>query len=173
MCLIFSLIKCSCKYEWEMVDKYQKYYSLETDINKWLDYLSPSSALCSWASLVAVSKELTCNAGDPGLIPRSGRYTGEGIGYPLQYSWASLVAQWWRICLQNRDLGSIPGWEDPLEDGMATGSSILARRIPWLVTSAAAAATKSLQSCPTLWDPIQGSPPSSPVPGVLQARTVE
>ena len=48
------------------------------------------------------------------------------------------------------DLGSIPGWEDPLEDGMATGSSILARRIPWLVTSAAAAATKSLQSCLTL-----------------------
>ena len=93
MCLIFSLIKCSCKFEWEMVDKYQKYYSLETDIYKWLDYLCPSSALWSWASLVAVSKEPTCNAGDPGLIPRSGRSSGEGIGYPLQYSWASLVAQ--------------------------------------------------------------------------------
>ena len=38
-------------------------------------------------------KESTCNAGDPGLIPGSGRSTGEGIGYPLQYSWASLVAQ--------------------------------------------------------------------------------
>ena len=35
----------------------------------------------------------TCNAGDPGLIPLSGRSAGEGIGYPLQYSWASLVAQ--------------------------------------------------------------------------------
>ena len=35
----------------------------------------------------------TCNAGDPGLIPGSGRSAGEGIGYPLQYSWASLVAQ--------------------------------------------------------------------------------
>ena len=38
-------------------------------------------------------KESACNAGDPSLIPRSGRYPGEGIGYPLQYSWASLVAQ--------------------------------------------------------------------------------
>ena len=38
---------------------------------------------------------------------------------------------------------------------------------------AAAAAAKSLQSCPTLFDPIDGSPPSSPVPGILQARTLE
>ena len=39
--------------------------------------------------------------------------------------------------------------------------------------SAAAAAAKSLQSCPTLCDPIDGSPPGSPVPGILQARTLE
>ena len=39
--------------------------------------------------------------------------------------------------------------------------------------AAAAAAAKSLQSCPTLWDPIDGSPPGSPVPGILQARTLE
>ena len=38
-------------------------------------------------------KESACNAGDPGSIPGSGRSAGEGIGYPLQYSWASLVAQ--------------------------------------------------------------------------------
>ena len=38
-------------------------------------------------------KEPTCNAGDPGLIPGSGRSAGEGIGYPLQYSSASLVAR--------------------------------------------------------------------------------
>ena len=38
-------------------------------------------------------KESACNAGDPGSIPESGRSAGEGIGYPLQYSWASLVAQ--------------------------------------------------------------------------------
>ena len=36
-----------------------------------------------------------------------------------------------------------------------------------------AAAAKSLQLCPTLWDPIDGSPPGSPIPGILQARTLE
>ena len=40
----------------------------------------------------SAGKESACNAGDPGLIPGSGRSPGEGIGYPLQYSWASLVA---------------------------------------------------------------------------------
>ena len=41
----------------------------------------------------SAGKESTCNARDPGLIPGLGRSAGEGIGYPLQYSWASLVAQ--------------------------------------------------------------------------------
>ena len=41
----------------------------------------------------SVGKEFTCNAGDPCSIPGLGRYPGEGIGYPLQYSWASLVSQ--------------------------------------------------------------------------------
>ena len=42
----------------------------------------------------SVGKEFTCNAGKfPGSFPESGRSLGEGIGYPLQYSWASLVAQ--------------------------------------------------------------------------------
>ena len=41
----------------------------------------------------SAGKESTCNAGDSGSIPELGRSTGEGIGYPLQYSWASLVAQ--------------------------------------------------------------------------------
>ena len=40
----------------------------------------------------SVGKESTCNAGDPNSIPGSGRSTEEGIGYPLQYSWASLMA---------------------------------------------------------------------------------
>ena len=48
----------------------------------------------------SVGKEPACNAGDPGLIPGLGRFAGEGIGYPLQYSWASLVAQLVRIHLQ-------------------------------------------------------------------------
>ena len=42
-----------------------------------------------------------------------------------------------------------------------------------IIPAAAAAAAKSLQSCPTLCDPIDGSPPGSPVPGILQARTLE
>ena len=43
----------------------------------------------------------------------------------------------------------------------------------WNIKKAAAAAAKSLQSCPTLCDPIDGSPPGSPIPGILQARTLE
>ena len=42
---------------------------------------------------ISAGKESACNAGDPGLIPGSGRSPGEGIGYLFQYSWASLVAQ--------------------------------------------------------------------------------
>ena len=58
----------------------------------------------------SVGKESTCNAGDSGSIPASGRSTGEGIGYPLQYSWASLVAQLVKNPLYSvGDLGSIPG----------------------------------------------------------------
>ena len=44
---------------------------------------------------------------------------------------------------------------------------------PFAAAAAAAAAAKSLQPCPTLCDPIDGSPPCSPVPGILQARTLE
>ena len=46
-----------------------------------------------WCPDSSVGKESACNAGDPGLIPGSGRSTGEGIGYPVQYSWVSLMAQ--------------------------------------------------------------------------------
>ena len=41
----------------------------------------------------SAGKECSCNAGDPGSIPGSGSSPGEGLGYPLQYSWASLLAQ--------------------------------------------------------------------------------
>ena len=55
-------------------------------------------------------KESTCKAGDPSLIPGLGRSAGEGMGYPLQYSWASLVAQLVKNLLGNAgDLGSRPG----------------------------------------------------------------
>ena len=103
------------------------------------------------------------------------------------------------------------GWDDPLEEGMATHSSVLAWRIPGtsepgglpsmgshrvrhdctdLAAAAALAhfnslfcnfihcfgvytADKSLQLCPTLCDPIDGSAPGSAIPGILQARTLE
>ena len=84
----------------------------------------------------SVGKESACNAGDPGLIPGSRRSSEEGIGYPLQYSWASLLAQlvknppaMWETWVQSLD------WEDPLEKGKATNSSILAWRMPRTVQS--------------------------------------
>ena len=74
----------------------------------------------------SAGKESTCNAGDPGSIPGSGSFPGEGIGYPLQYSWAFLLAQMvknpptmWETWVRSL------GWEDPLEKGKATHSNIL------------------------------------------------
>ena len=80
----------------------------------------------------SAGKESACNAGDPGLIPVSGRSAGEGIGYSLQYSRAFLVAQLVKNLCSMWEI-SVPSlsWEDPLENGMATHSSILAWRIPW------------------------------------------
>ena len=82
----------------------------------------------------SVGKESACNSGDCGSIPGSGRSAGEGIGYPLQYSWASLVAQLVKNlpAMQETWVRSL-GWEDPMEKGKATYSSILAWRIPWTV----------------------------------------
>ena len=79
----------------------------------------------------SAGKESACNAGDLGSIPGSGRFPGEGIGYPLQYSWASLVAQRAKNLpvLHKTWVWSL-NWEDPLEEGIATPSSILAWRIP-------------------------------------------
>ena len=79
-------------------------------------------------------KESACNTGDPGSIPGLGRSPGEGIGYPLQYFGASLLAQLVRkqTAIRENWVQSL-GWEDPLEKGKATLSSILAWRIPWTV----------------------------------------
>ena len=64
------------------------------------------------------------------MSPGSGRYAGEGIGYPLLYSWAFLVAQLVKNpCAMWETWVRSLGWEDPLEEGMATHSSILAWRI--------------------------------------------
>ena len=79
----------------------------------------------------SAGKESACNAGDPGSVLGSGSFPGEGIACPLQYSWASLVAQelknlpaMWKTWVRSL------GWEDPLEEGMATHSNIPAGRIP-------------------------------------------
>ena len=79
-----------------------------------------------------IGKESACNAGDLGSISGPGKSPGEGNGYPLQYSWASLVAQMVKNlpAMQETQVQSL-GWEDPLEKGMATHSSIRAWRIPW------------------------------------------
>ena len=82
----------------------------------------------------SAGKQSACNAGDPSSIPGLGRSAGEGIGYPLQSAWASLVAQlvknpptMWETWV--RSLGR----EDSLEEEMETHSSILAWRIPWTI----------------------------------------
>ena len=74
----------------------------------------------------SLGKVSTCNTGDPSSISGSGRSTGEGIGYPHQYSWASLVAHLVKNppAMQETWVRSL-GWEDPLEKGIATCSSIL------------------------------------------------
>ena len=88
-------------------------------------------------------KNPPATAGDMGLIPGLGRSPRGGNGNPLQYS-----------CLGNSMYRG---------DWQATVHEV----------TAAAAAAKSLQSRPTLCDLIDGSPPGSPVPGTLQARTLE
>ena len=94
----------------------------------WLSiWTIPHSPLAFPDSLVG--KESACNARDTGSIPGLGRSAGEGIGYPLYYSWASLVAQ----LIKNPPAIQVQsqGWDDPLEKEKATHSSILAWRIPW------------------------------------------
>ena len=79
----------------------------------------------------SVDKESACNTETPVQFLGQEDPPGEGIDYPLQYSWASLVAQLvknplaiWETWVQSL------GWEDPLEKGKATNSNILAWRIP-------------------------------------------
>ena len=83
------------------------------------------------AAVAQMLKNLLALQETPSLIPGSGRYPGEGIGYPLQCSWTSLVAQMvknppeiWETWVQTL------GWEDSLEKERATCTSILAWRIP-------------------------------------------
>ena len=133
----------------------------------------------------SAGKESACNAGDLGLSPGSGRFPGEGIGYPLQYYWASLVAQTVKNPPAMQETLVQPlGWEDPLEEDMASHSNILAWRIPmdrgaWWATVCGVAksqtrwstkhstgsllgADKLCKSPTMVWVPPQDMPISSP-----------
>ena len=108
----------------------------------------------------SAGKDSACSAGDLGLIPGLGRSPGEGKGYPLQYSGLENSID----CTVH---GVAKSWTR-LNDFHFTSLhySILDKTIT-------AAAAKSLQSCLTLCDSVDGSPPGSPIPGILQARTLE
>ena len=84
----------------------------------------------------SAGKGSACNAGDPSSIPGLGRFTEQEIGYPFQYSWASLVAQLVNnLPAKQETWVRLLGWEVPLKKGKATHSSILAWRIPWTIQS--------------------------------------
>ena len=86
----------------------------------------------------STGKESTCNVGDPRSIPELGKSPGEGISYPLQYSWASLVAQLVKnpLAMQEPPVWFL-SWEAPLEKGYAPHSSInpvdLAHQSYWTI----------------------------------------
>ena len=81
----------------------------------------------------SVGKESTCNEVDPGWIPWSGRSAGEGIDYSLQSSWTSIVAQLVKNLRAVRETWVQPlSWEDLLEKGKATHSSILENFMDWI-----------------------------------------
>ena len=116
-----------------------------------------------------VVENFPANAGDAGLIPGSGRSPGEGNGNPLQYS-----------CLENpKDIGAwqaiVHGVTTELDKNyqLKNNNSVCVCMHHMHIIYPAATAAKSLQSCPTLCNPIDGSPPDSLIPGILQAGTLE
>ena len=120
------------------------YYSLLQWPKRLICYRSHglhSEGSCTWSLMLcshcigfpdsSVWKESACNAGDAGSITGLGRSTGEGTGYPLQYSWATLVAQLVKNPpAMQETLARFLGWEDLLEKEKATHSSTVAWRIP-------------------------------------------
>ena len=80
----------------------------------------------------SAGKKSTCTAGDPSSIPGYRQSPGNGIGYPLQYSWASLVAQMVNNLSATREtwVQSL-GWEDPLEEDVATTPVLLTGESSW------------------------------------------
>ena len=114
------------------------------------------------SQVALVIKNPPVNAGhvkDMGSAPGLGRSTGGGHGTPLHYS-----------CLENpMDRGA--WWA--MAHRVARSQTRLKRLSTHICLCPAAAAAKSLQSCPTLCDPIDSRPSGSPVPGILQARILE
>ena len=118
----------------------------------------------------SVGNESTCNAGDPGSIPGSGRSPGERIGYPLQYFWASLVAQL---------VKNLPAMRETWVQSLGWGDNFywyhyyLFIWLCWIFVtvrglSLVAVKVKLTQLCPTLCDPMDYT-----VHGILQARILE
>ena len=97
------------------------------------------------------------------LIPGLVRCPGAGKGYPLQYAGLENSMDW---ILH----GFAKSWTRLSNFHFHFTNKVLIYSVTF---AAAAAAAKSLQSCPTLSDAIDGSPPGSPIPGILQARTLE
>jgi len=127
------------------------------------------------------------NAGDSrntGSIPGLGRSPGGGNGNPLKCSYLGNPRDrgaWWATDHRVAKESDITTKQQHSGTAHSTYLQPHCRVLPQLrvsesvncLAAAAAAAAKSLQSCPTLCDPIDGSPPGSPVPGILQARTLE
>ena len=101
--------------------------------HNWSD-LAAAAAAClpKGFSGSSVGIQFACNAGDPGSILQLRRSPGEGIGYPLQYSWASLMAQMAKNPLTMRETWVwFLGWEDPLEEGKQPTPIFLPGESPW------------------------------------------
>ena len=95
---------------WRSLVGYSPWSHKESDTTEWLHFILTKGFPNS-----SVGKESACNAGDPSSIPGLGRYPGEGIGYPLQYSWTSLVAKLVENppAIRETWVRSLD-WEDPL-----------------------------------------------------------
>ena len=105
---------------WSMV-KSLRFYCREHRLHPWLGSWVPACHSEIKKKKKSTCIKSACNERDPGSIPGSGRSPEKGIGYPLQYCWASLVTQMVKNLplIQETQVWSL-SWEDPLEKGMAT-----------------------------------------------------
>ena len=121
------------------------------------------SCFCFSFPSSSAGKESTCNAGDPRSNLGLGRVFWDRIGYPLQYSWASLVTQTVKKPAMWETWVWSLGWEDALEEGMATHSSILPH----------GESSIGLQRVRHYWVTKHSSPPGFSVHGISHGRILE